>query len=110
MDAQLQKATVSKLTDTIEYVTQLVGPGHAGIGLDYSIDAEGIARYLRANPGLYGGGGQYPVDCRIDFAPPSMLPEVTNELVRRGFTDAEVRGILGENYLRVLDENTGTAP
>lgn len=104
MDAQLQKASASKLADTIEYVAQLVGPRHAGIGLDY-IDAECMARYIRANAAFYGGGNQYPADGYIDFAPPSVLPEVTDELTRRGYSDDEVRGILGENYLRVLDAN-----
>jgi membrane dipeptidase len=106
MDPQHGKPSVSKMTDTIDYVAQLVGPAHAGIGLDYVLDAESMARYLRANAGLYGGGGQYPADGRVDFAPPSILPQVTDELMRRGYSDAEVRGILGENYLRVLAANS----
>ena len=105
MDAEYQKASASKLADTIEYVVQLVGPRHAGIGLDYAINPDTMARYLRANSGLYGGGSQYPADGYIDFAPPSILPEVTDELTRRGYSDDEVRGILGENYLRVLEAN-----
>jgi membrane dipeptidase len=105
MDAEHHKATAPRLAETIDYVAQLVGPRHAGIGLDYIIDPEPMARYLRANTGLYGGGKQYPADGRIDFAPPSILPEVTDELTRRGYSDDEVRGILGENYLRVLDAN-----
>lgn len=106
MDPRCQKASASKLADTIEYVAQLVGAAHAAIGLDYMVDANSMARYLRANSGLYGGGDQYPQDGFIDFAPPSILPEVTDELVGRGYTDDEVRGILGENYLRVLDANS----
>lgn len=105
MDAKFQKASASKLADTIEYVVQLVGPQHAGIGLDYVIDPASMAHYIRANAALYGGGNQYPADGYIDFAPPSVLPEVTDELTRRGYSDDDVRGILGENYLRVLDAN-----
>lgn len=105
MDAQHQKASASKLADTIEYVAQLVGPRHAGIGLDYVIDSESMARYIRANAAFYGGGNQYPADGYIDFAPPSILPEVSDQLIRRGYSDDEVSGILGANYLRVLDAN-----
>jgi membrane dipeptidase len=104
MDSRAQKATVSRMVDTIEYVVQLVGPQHAGIGLDY-IDAEPMARYLRANSAHYGGGGQYPTDGRIDFAQPSLLPEIADELARRGYSADNIRGILGQNYLRVLDAN-----
>jgi membrane dipeptidase len=103
MDAEAQKATASKLADTIDYVAQLVGSQHVGLGLDYIIDTEYLARFIRANAGLYGGGNQYPRDGRIDFAPPSMLPEISDQLARRGYSDTDIRGVLGENYLRILD-------
>jgi membrane dipeptidase len=105
MDAQHGKATASKLADTIEYIAQIVGPRYAAIGLDYIIDPKGMARYIRNNASFYGDGNQYPADGYIDFAPPSLLPEVTEELIRRGYSDQHVSGILGENYLRVLGAN-----
>jgi len=106
MDGQTRKASASRLADTIEHVAQLVGPRHAGIGLDYVIDPGSMARYIRDNAGLYGGGGQYPSDGVIEFTPPSALPDVAEELIRRGYSDADVRGILGVNYLRVLEANS----
>jgi membrane dipeptidase len=105
MDPELNSPTASKLADTIEYVVQLVGPQHAGIGLDYIIDPKSMARYLRVNSGFYGGGNQYPADGYIACAPPAILPSVVDELMRRGYSDDQVRGVLGENYLRVLDAN-----
>ena len=106
MDRECGAASASRLVDTIEYVVQLVGPRHAGIGLDYVFVPQTMARYVRANAVLYGGGGQYPEDGHVDFAPPSILPEVANELSRRGYADGEVCAILGENYIRVLGVNT----
>lgn len=105
LDPQHHKASVSKFADSIEYVIQLAGPQHTAIGLDYVIDAHSMVRYVRANAALYGGGGQYPTDGPIDCLAPSSLPAVTNELLRRGYSATEVRGVLGENYLRVLDAN-----
>lgn len=105
MDTENGKASVAKFADTIEYVAQLVGPRHAGIGLDYVYDTQALARFLRANAALYGGGEQYPADGVVDFTPPSVLPEVTDELLRRGYSDEDVRGIIGENYLRVFCAN-----
>ena len=100
-----RKASASRLADTIDYVAQLVGPKHAGVGLDYVMDARSMARYIRNNAVLYGGGQQYPADGQIDFASPSILPQVTAELIRRGYSEVDVRGILGGNYLRVLEAN-----
>lgn len=105
LDPVHQKASVSKLADTIEYVIQLVGPRHAAIGLDYVIDSDSMARYVLANAALYGGGVQYPSDGRVDSLSPSSLSALTNELLGRGYSETEVRGVLGENYLRILDAN-----
>jgi membrane dipeptidase len=105
MDGVTQRVTLERFADTIEYVMQLVGSAHAAIGLDYVIDRDSMARYLRSNPEVYGGGSQYSSDGYTDFAPPSMLGEVSETLIRRGYTDADVRGVLGENYLRVLQAN-----
>jgi membrane dipeptidase len=104
MDGEQRKATVSRLADTIEYVAQLVGARHAGIGLDY-MDPGVAARFLQTNKAMYGGGAQYPAGGHVEFLPPAVLPEVTSELVRRGYSEEDVRGILGENYLRVLEAN-----
>lgn len=106
MDGATRRATVGKLADTIEHVAQLVGARHAGIGLDYIVDPESMGQYLRANASLYGGGTQYPADGVVDFAPPSMLPQLAEELARRRYSDDDIRGVLGENYLRVLDANS----
>ena len=47
----------------------------------------------------------------IPFAPvglddASKLPNLTAELSRRGMSEADVRKVLGENLLRVLEETT----
>lgn len=105
MDVIEQKASASKLVDTIEYVAELVGPRHVGVGLDYIMDTELLARFIRSNPDVYGGGNQYPADGRIDFASPAVFMEIDAELRARGYADDDIRGVLGENYLRVLEAN-----
>jgi len=104
MDAN-QKASTTRLADTVDYVAELVGTRHVGIGLDYVIDPTCMARYLRSNPALYGGGGQYPEDGRIEFMSPAVLTPLAEELSRRNWSDRSIRGLLGENYLRVLQAN-----
>ena len=32
------------------------------------------------------------------------LPKITEELLRRGYTEAQIKGILGENVLRLMEK------
>jgi membrane dipeptidase len=105
LDGETGSASTLRFVDSIEYVAQVVGARHAGIGLDYVMDREALASYIRSNSTIYGGGSQYPSDGYIDFVPPSVLPEVANELLRRGYAEEDVRGVLGGNYLRVFEAN-----
>ncbi|MEW6365505.1 MAG: dipeptidase [Acidobacteriota bacterium] len=79
------RVTISRLVDHIEHAVKVAGVDHVGLGADFDgIDAE--------IEGLE--------DC-------SKLPALTAELMRRGFTEQEVKKILGENFLRVLKEIIG---
>lgn len=87
----------------IDYVAQLVGARHVGIGLDYLPDVEEVpklfARYPQAWPG-------YSAADMLDnrFAPPELMLEITAGLLAKGYADSDVRGILGENFLRVAQQ------
>jgi len=61
-----------------------VSAGHAGFMRRQSVSGRWIHRL------------------RADF----VLRELGDELTAGGYSDDDVRGILGENYLRVLDANT----
>lgn len=71
----------TRLADHIEHITRLVGAEHVGLGSDY----DGINC---VPAGLETG---------------ALLPNLTAELARRGFTAQELQQILGENILRVMD-------
>ena len=85
----------------IDYAVNLMGPEHVGIGLDYVFDQKSLNDELAANPGVwpvelgYGPG--------IRFVAPEQLPELTEGMLKLGYSDDVVRGILGENFLRVAD-------
>jgi membrane dipeptidase len=74
-------ATVSALVDHIDYVGQLIGIDHVGIGSDFE-----------------GGGGI------TGWRDASETTSVTAELLRRGYTEEEVQKIWGGNLLRVWRE------
>ncbi len=86
------------ITDTetmlrhIDYLAELVGPQHVGIGLDHVSDSMALAIYMGADWG------------DTNFADPEQLPKITEGLIGRGYPDVDVRGILGENWLRLAQQ------
>ena len=96
------------IADHVEYLLDLVGPDHVGIGLDYFFEAETDASFQDALAGNedYWPREQYPGGV-IRCAAPSQLRELTAELLARGRGEAEVRAVLGGNFLRVAGEVWG---
>lgn len=74
-----EKATVQDVVDHIEHVIRIVGVDYVGIGTDVD------------------GGGDIS-GCE-DV---SEMPNITIELVKRGHSEAEIRKIWGENFMRVF--------
>lgn len=84
----------------VDYVSDLVGPEHVGIGSDYcDFDPEWLARLLASNAASWPPGLGYGPGMR--FMAPEQFPEITEGLLRRRYSDAAIQGILGGNFLRV---------
>jgi len=75
------RANVQDLVDHIDHVRKVVGVDYVGIGTDFD-----------------GGGGVVGCD---DV---SGMIHVTEELIRRGYTDREIEKIWGGNFLRVFQK------
>jgi membrane dipeptidase len=85
----------------IEYLLDLVGPKHVGLGLDYVIDKQELIDYIQSYPAIF------PPDKIMDylaFVEPEQIPEIGELLLRRGHSEEAVRGILGGNFMRVAEE------
>lgn len=91
-------------TDTfvraIEYVCELVGAEHVGIGLDFVFDKDDLASEFAENSEAFPEGFGYSAD-NFEFVEPERLPLITERLLERGIADDDVRAILGGNFLRV---------
>ena len=85
----------------IDYVVNLVGIDHVGLGLDYCFDREELEMYLRKHPELFGEDALRGDAQSCDFVAPEQLPEVVAELLRMGYTDDDVEKVLGQNFLRI---------
>ena len=72
--------------DHIDHMVKVMGIDHVGIGSDFD-----------------GGGGL------VEIADVSEMPNITKELLRRGYSEAEIQKIWGGNLLRVMRANEETA-
>ena len=84
----------------VEYVCELVGPEHVGIGLDFVFDKDDLAAEFAENSDAFPEGFGYSADS-FDFVEPERLPLITETLLARGIGADDVRAILGGNFLRV---------
>ena len=73
-----QPPTLKDFVDHVDHAVKVAGIDHVGIGSDFD------------------GGGGVP-----GFNNVAEAPNVTIELVRRGYTEAQIRKVWGENLLRV---------
>jgi membrane dipeptidase len=97
--------TLDQLLDHADYISNLVGPQHVGIGLDFAVEDEGDYEYYGYDPRYYPlPPWTWPTGLDQFFRD---VPNITAGLQRRGYGDDEVRGILGENFLRVFAEIWG---
>ena len=79
----LRLANMTDVADHIDHVVELVGIDYVGLGSDYD-----------------GVGPTLPVG----LEDVSTYPNLVAELLRRGYSEADIRKILGENLMRVWRE------
>jgi len=79
-------ASVQDVVDHIDHIVKIAGIDHVGIGTDFD-----------------GGGG---VNGCYDVGE---MPNITIELVKRGYTEEEITKIWGGNLMRVMNEVQKTA-
>jgi membrane dipeptidase len=90
---------VEHLVEHIDYMVEMVGPDHVGFGMDSVFESAPSHQPFRRSR-TYWPEAQYP-DSGSGYVDPEALPHLTQALLDRGYGEAHVRGILGENFLRV---------
>jgi len=81
------RATLSQVADQIEYVRKVAGVDHVGVGSDF----DGITEVPQGLEDV------------------STFPALFAELARRGWSDADLRKLAGENFLRVFAQAEAVA-
>ena len=83
----------------VDHVVQLVGPAHASIALDYVFDPGELEDYMRTMRHTFPPGLGYELGAR--FVPPEQIEEIVATLQSWGYTDDNLRAILGGNLMRL---------
>ncbi len=78
---KLPKVEWTTIVDHIDHAVKVGGIDHVGLGSDFD-------------------GAVMP----LGMEDATHLPQITDALMKRGYSDADIRKILGENTLRVLTE------
>ncbi len=90
-------ASSARLLEQIVYYVDLVGPEHVGLGLDFVYDTDAMRRSMADMKSPAKGNYEQ----MTAFFQPEQLAELCDLLQARGYAEAAIRGILGENFLRV---------
>lgn len=101
-----EPASVDSVVDHLAYICELVGPQHAGIGLEAPIegfDTLSPENQLPLPSYMRNAGEQRKLDLP-ELRHVRRVYTIAEALVRRGFADEDIRGILGGNFERVLRE------
>ena len=85
VDAEIPFPSLDDLLAHIDHAIEVAGVDHVGIGTDH-----GAVRFDL-----------------VDLEDCSRLPVLTEALVRRGYGEEDIRKILGENVLRVMEDVIG---
>jgi membrane dipeptidase len=80
-EGKLPHVSWERIVDHIDHAVKLVGADHVGLGSDF--DGASMPEGME--------------DC-------SKLPKITEALLRKGYSDHDIRNILGENTLRVMEQ------
>jgi membrane dipeptidase len=81
-EGKLPHVSWERIVDHIDHAVKLVGPDHVGLGSDFD-------------------GASMPEG----MEDASKLPKITEALMRKGYSDDDIRKILGGNLLRVMEQN-----
>ena len=85
----------------VDYLAELVGARHVGLGFDFITHIERFAAIARKTTDQWPSNDGKPV--RFDnFAPPEIVSPVAELMCRHRYSDEDVRGVLGGNFLRVF--------
>lgn len=97
-------ADLSKLLDHVDYLADLVGAEHVGLGMDYAVETEEDYDFYRYEEDTYP---RPPWTWPTGIAGFADIRNIGDGLARRGYRTDQIEGIASGNFLRVFREVWG---
>ncbi len=100
-----EPVTVDDVVDHVDYLSKMIGIEHVGFGSDIGLESNDHADPQMFHRFMAGADPRYRAHDReaveaLDH--PLRFFDLTEALIRRGYSDADIRLLLGENWRRVL--------
>ena len=110
--ANKRQPTLDDLLKHVDYIANLVGINHVGMGIDFEYIGAGMQEASKAHYDYFVKTGQWDPK---DYPPPPYyyprglddprrFPNLTKALLERGYNDAETKKVLGGNFMRVYSQ------
>ncbi len=103
--SKTEPTTVEHIVDHIDHVVKLVGIDHVGIGSDSDLNGydDMPADQRKELMGMYKASYAFRDKLDTDgFDHPKKIFDLTEALIRRGYSDAAIEAVLGGNFRRLL--------
>lgn len=100
--------TPQQAADMIDYYVKLLGEDHVGLATDDMFDVSMVVDFAKKNATMYADGG-YMIDAFNKGADDAamlsrILPAITDELWKRGYTNEQLAKIYAANKMRVYQQ------
>ncbi|GLQ05167.1 dipeptidase [Sneathiella chinensis] len=115
--ADSPRPTLNQFMDHIDYLVNIAGIDHVGLGIDYYAGMHGVAdlkmamqAYQEAKASGRWSGDAYPPPPYYypeGIETPQTLSNLTAGLMERGYSEQDTRKILGSNWTRVYETVLG---
>ncbi|MEU5863258.1 membrane dipeptidase [Nonomuraea sp. NPDC047529] len=104
--------TINSMLDHIEYVAEVAGVDHVGIGTDWPLQLpewmlSDLVQPIFAETGFRPEDGLVATQGLIGFDDYRDFPNITRGLVGRGWSDEDIAKVLGANFVRVMEAVCG---
>lgn len=88
------------MVEHIDYIAQLVGVDHVGLGFDSGyMDLAELNEILTSGSDFWPAGNDYDKD--VDCVPAEGIGAIVEGLERKGYAEGDIAKVLGSNMLRV---------
>ncbi|WP_418066773.1 membrane dipeptidase [Sphingomonas endolithica] len=102
--------TIVNIADHIDHVVKIAGIDHVGIGTDSDLNGydDTTPAMNKALRGAYKDSYAFREKIDVDgFDHPRKMYDLTDELIRRRYSDANIKAVLGGNFQRLLAATWG---